>query len=697
MWWLSAALASPWVAADVQVLATPAPVRDVVVAPFGARPSLVVLDTEGVEVRSVDGSRRARRAGGGQTLVATDLGGDGRVDVLRCGAFGVHLLPLAGDSIGTPLPLDTDRCSDLRALVDPSGAVLVAMSSGRPRRIAPGASGALEVERLGVKLEAPLLGRAGAQVVMGSQGASNMLVVRRDDRAVAPTGGPLSAIGDADGELTLFAVGGPTPAARLGDDAWPLPRPPTGIATGDLDGDGELDLIAWDDDGWIQPQVDLPPPTRVRVADLDGDACAELVLVVSDTAAVVAGACGASMPPPTANGGTPSRPEASATGDVSDLDDTAMRDTGSPSPTEDTGLADTGIADTGIADTGIADTGIADTGIAEPGPADTGLAPTTDTGVSVDTGLVDTGGPPGNRDAPTHDTAAWPPAAWTEGDRLGPEDLPSPPDHLVLTAQGAWPVVTMFAGGKARMTVSVDGRAWRGRVHGGPPSLRVLERRVLAIDPDAHDIGRWPTSLWLGPGRWTGVIIEVWPRPRPGDPVPVTVSGAPTAARSPRDDPDPAPAPPPDEPTPTARRPWAVARCSLGVGVAAGASQAAGLTWEGLGSATVEATASPAGALICTGHGAVVRWTAGIDAAPWFRYGAAPVDRSHLVSATAGIGFGTAVVHGGPYASLGVTATHLGARLQAWPSGGPWGVEARGAWLAPQRGAQGMVLVLRAL
>jgi len=273
------------------------------------------------------------------------------------------------------------------------------------------------------------------------------------------------------------------------------------------------------------------------------------------------------------------------------------------------------------------------------------------------------------------DADAWPPLAWTDGRRVPAAELPHPPDRLELG--GDRHTVAAFVGQEVRIHLSPPtGRVQR--IEGGPPGSR-LEAGAFVVEPEAWDIGRWAVATRGGPGEWYGFDIEVWPRPQVGDPVPVPAS-APVGTT------------PSGASVDSADHWFHIDHCTLGVGLAAGASRGGGLAWEDLGSPSVQASGSPAVAAMCDGGG-TLRWVVGVDAAPWFRYTDLPTDRSHLISATAGLQVGNDRFGVGPYGSAGVTAVNLGVRGQGFVSQRV-GVELRAGWLAPRAGVEAMALLL---
>ena len=292
---------------------------------------------------------------------------------------------------------------------------------------------------------------------------------------------------------------------------------------------------------------------------------------------------------------------------------------------------------------------------------------------------------------PLVDDGRFPPAEWTQGERIGLDELPPSPDHVDLASASAWEVVPVFVGSDVQLTVSFDGRRWAGRAVGGPPSLEVVHGRILHLQPTERDIGRWPVSLKRTTGGWTGLLIEVWPRPRPGEPLPAVFDpvGPAVAGRGPEGM---------AAEEPSAReeqgRPWTIRRCGAGAGVATGRVERGPRD----GRAGSRSRFSPAVALACELEG--LRWLApwvGVDAAPWFRYYSTPDVRAHVAAASLGLGVGDERLRLGPHGSLGLTTAGLGGRLSAWPSRGPWGVDARATWLVPTRGGQALVVLMRKL
>jgi hypothetical protein len=278
-------------------------------------------------------------------------------------------------------------------------------------------------------------------------------------------------------------------------------------------------------------------------------------------------------------------------------------------------------------------------------------------------------------DEPSRDPHSWPPAAWTQGERIPVDKLPAPPERLELGA--GRPTVTAFVGQPVRIHLQPPSGQIE-QIDGGPPGSR-LESGAYVVEPEAWDIGRWAVATRGRPGEWYGFELEVWPRPAVGDPIPTS-------------EPLPPPTAPPPPPRADADRWFHIDRCVVGAGLAGGASRSGGLAWEDLGSPSVQPSASPAVAALCDGGG-VLRWVLGLDAAPWFRYTDLPTDRSHLIGATAGLQVGTDRFGIGPYGSAGVTAVNLGLRGQGFVSERV-GVELRAGWLAPRAGMEAMALVL---
>jgi hypothetical protein len=253
---------------------------------------------------------------------------------------------------------------------------------------------------------------------------------------------------------------------------------------------------------------------------------------------------------------------------------------------------------------------------------------------------------------------------------------PTPDVHL----GGVFPVITTWAARETEFVVHPSKGTIRDAT-GGPPGMSRRGSTFL-VDSDENDVGRWYASVRVGPARWEGFIVDVWPThatPTPSGPPGVDPSLAPRFTQT------------ADQPA----RPWTMGRCAVGVGVAAGASRSGGLVWEDLGNPAVLASGSPAAGVVCPGGGdGLLQWVAGVDAAPWFRYTDIPTDRSHLFGVTAGLQLGGPRLRAGPYGSLGVTAIHVGGRAEAWLTDRV-GIELRAGWLAPRAGVEGMVLVMR--
>lgn len=272
--------------------------------------------------------------------VATgDLDGDGRLD-LACALAGerrisVRLQRADGWSASDPLPLplephlvavadlDRDRHLDIVATAHDSGAVWVWLGDGTgrfsPADGSPFSAVLRERPHNHGLVVGDLDGDGDPDVVVTDQDGQSASVLLADDKAlrVAP-GSPVAvggqpyppALGDVDGDgkldLVVPLVGGDAIALLRGDGRGGFqhfpgsPRGtelarPYGVALGDLDGSGTLDVVAIHDDtdkitvllaaegGSLRPAPGSPVSVgrrvgpRMALADMDGDRHLDLV------------------------------------------------------------------------------------------------------------------------------------------------------------------------------------------------------------------------------------------------------------------------------------------------------------------------------------------------------------------------------------------------------------------------------------
>lgn len=643
MWTLWVALAIAWEHDAPTVIALDAPARDVAVAGTISEPMLVVLSDGQLDLQRGH-ERIARTPTTANAIAAHDLDRDGFRDLLLCGPEGVELLPFIGGTIGAPRPLLDEPCTALAVRPDDDGgwSSIVVANAEATYVLQPDSNGVLQTNRYALTVSGtPVLATGPDRILLGAKGSADLHVHDIDGGGIQALGAPLLAV--ASGLDPAWAIDSEPPVVQWGQRRLDLSRPPVGIAIIALD-DGPMEVFAWDDEGWLAPDLDLDlPPGHPTAADVDGDGCSDLLIRTTELL-WARGLCPEPAPPPVV----------------------VSLDTGAGDPE----VVDTG-GQAGAATADPVDTGD-DSGVAPPVDDDEGTsAPEEDPAPEDDVPEDDDDAPP------------WPPPAWIEGRRLRDEELPAPPSSLTLG--GTWPHVQVFVDAPARIALEVpQGRA--DQLSKGPPSA-ILEDGHLVYTAQPDEIGSYAVSVRYSPGRWTGLHIHVWPRPRPGEALPKTFRAPPS----------------PGEPSDASAEPaaipsWArLGRCAVGAGVVFGASRSGGLVWEDLGNPAVVPSGSPAVAVTCPGGGdGLIQWSVGLDSAPLFRYTDVPTDRSHLLGATVGLSLGSPEFRVGPYASAGVTAVNLGGRLQGWFSD-RYGIEARVGWLAPRAGVESMLLVSRRL
>lgn len=257
--------------------------------------------------------------------------------------------------------------------------------------------------------------------------------------------------------------------------------------------------------------------------------------------------------------------------------------------------------------------------------------------------------------------------------------LPQAPETLALG--GPWPLLHARVGEPLSLQVVDAQTGWsRFTSRGGPPGFAVRPDGRIDFVPSPDDVGRWRVSVRSTldgvVGHWIGFQLAVWP----GE----------------ASDAEIAPAPPQEIPGEGAAQPsfsvLVPKRCLLGMGIAGGASRSRGDLWQRKERSDVRGGLSPLASLACGFGGSRLHLVAGLDSAPYFRYGDRPRDREHILAASGGVDllFGTTSL--GLLGSVGATSRGIGARLtwlglKDWKED-PMGIELRGLWLAPKVGAE---------
>jgi hypothetical protein len=269
-----------------------------------------------------------------------------------------------------------------------------------------------------------------------------------------------------------------------------------------------------------------------------------------------------------------------------------------------------------------------------------------------------------------------------------------PPVPEVLELRSEWPVLHVQVGEPVLLQVKDAETGWGRFVsRGGPPGFSVLTGGEIEFEADPEDVGRWRVSVRSTADgiivRWTGFVLAVWPGE--GSPEEEVFEPDPLALTDPEamDLGEPAEA----DLVPQVRSQiHAARRCLLGMGVAGGAAQAGGSTWENLGAADIRGGISPLASVACGIGSEQTHFMVGFDSAPYFRYGDVPQDRRHLLAMSVGVDFLMGATSFGVMGSVGSTSRGLGPRmtwlgLRDWKND-PMGLEARVLWLAPKAGAE---------
>jgi hypothetical protein len=280
MWWIASAFAG-----DLRVEATdtlPAAATAVVAAP----PGWLVLGPNGAWYLDDAGttivSDAAVVAGG-----TADFGADGALEPLLCGPDGLWYASDAGDR-----SLSGSDCAAL-AVADGSWLAM------------------LDGTALSYSLESGLV--LGPADVDAGATWTDPIVAAGPDRWLLGERGATSATEVAAAGTSTIAVGGALSAAMWQDRWWLgleegwvrgvassafAVDSPLAIASGDVDGDGDADVLALspgiltvaDSDGTILSTLAIDG-LAVAAADTDGDGCAEIAVLTASSLTVLGDAC----------------------------------------------------------------------------------------------------------------------------------------------------------------------------------------------------------------------------------------------------------------------------------------------------------------------------------------------------------------------------------------------------------------------
>lgn len=254
---------------------------------------------------------------------------------------------------------------------------------------------------------------------------------------------------------------------------------------------------------------------------------------------------------------------------------------------------------------------------------------------------------------------------------------------------GAVERVRVVAGERLELElVDRAGGATAFAASGGPSGLVVTSSGVLMYRSKAEDVGVWriQVRLWEG-GSWGRRAIfelEVVRDPTTGPIVPSSADSGDLAVVL-------------GEEVGKLHRELPVRSCLVGLGATIGASR--GRSWVTLGEGFIP-SGSPAVSVGCEGGarpGLPLRWYAGIDAAPFFKYLHNGNEYRHGIAATGAVGYGGDQTFVGGFFSAGATLIGLGPMARWMPLDGPngrhSGFEARVMWMpANDLVVEGMLL-----
>ena len=241
---------------------------------------------------------------GGNDLALADINGDKWIDILLCADDGIWQIPLVSTGLGAPVRLASQRCGEFELVEKTEGLGLVSASDQAYVWSFSPEGKLSKPEVIGERLAgAPLVAGRGARFAVMGRDDQRVLENSEFGRSSFATGGRVGglAAGERGWSWTLPEAGVVTDVTRRRVQVAPNPG---SLASGDLDGDGVLELlvehssigflgiIAADKDE--ERLVRVPgAPRNIQVVDIDGDRCGELVYVQPglSSVTVVPGVC----------------------------------------------------------------------------------------------------------------------------------------------------------------------------------------------------------------------------------------------------------------------------------------------------------------------------------------------------------------------------------------------------------------------
>ena len=268
----------------------PAPVFGVAVVPHQeGKEAILALGGQATWlVDPEDGSTIATLPVVARDTALVDVDGDGQRDLVLCGPDGLRYVRWEGYFEGTVHRLDTRACEAVEVVDAAGGPILAAAGDDVRLYDLPGDGTAQLRQVLDVPLEGkPLLAAEGELLAISSLGSSAIVEWSAHGTSTLAAGGAIGglALGPWGWTWTLPAQ---ALLADMTHRTVPLDGSPGRLASGDLDQDGQRDVVVLHGDGlatvllgargnWerlrLHDQV-----SSVAVHDLDGDGCDDLVL-----------------------------------------------------------------------------------------------------------------------------------------------------------------------------------------------------------------------------------------------------------------------------------------------------------------------------------------------------------------------------------------------------------------------------------
>ena len=247
---------------------------------------------------------------------------DGGPALVGCGEAGLWWAALSDGAPGAVQELSSVPCQAVVVGALGEEEALLVAQVDLLRLLRPGEEGWAAEEVVGTWTGEVLLAAGGGELAAARLGAEAFTVLQAETILTWDIGAPLSGVGQAAG--TWWAALPEHDAIRSIDgDLRTLDLSPSAMVTGDLDGDGQSDLVVLDGAAQAARVLTLSLTTRIEglpagpatVGDLDGDGCGDLIVLDTAGAGHAAWAQGCPNPADRDGDGWPE-----VDGDCDDLD-----------------------------------------------------------------------------------------------------------------------------------------------------------------------------------------------------------------------------------------------------------------------------------------------------------------------------------------------------------------------------------------